>query len=77
MKTLTPTQLRKQIYSVFDSILVSGRPQRIRRKGETFIISVENKKDRLASLPRQDIVVGDSDELVSLNVFEWNEVKNL
>lgn len=77
MKTLTPTQLRKQIYSVFDSILVSGRPQRIRRKGETFIISVENKKDKLASLPRQDFVVGDSDELVSLNVFEWNEVKNL
>lgn len=77
MKTLTPTQLRKDLYSILDLVIKSGRSQRIQRGKRTLVISVESRKDRIASLPRRNIVVGDSGDLVSLKVWEWNEEKNL
>lgn len=36
-----------------------------------------SKMDILLSLPKRDIIVGDPDDLVYIDLFEWDEVKNL
>lgn len=75
MKTVTPTQLRSNIYNLLDEVLTTGIPLEI-IKGEKKlrIITVEkpNKLDNLVFRP--DVIQGDPEDLVSIH---WEEELNL
>jgi len=74
MNTLTPTELRKNVYQILDEVLETGISVKIMRKGKLIkIIAVDrvNKTDNL--IERDDVITGNSDDLVDIH---WqDEVK--
>jgi hypothetical protein len=75
MKTVTPTELRKNLYNLLDQVINTGVPLQINRGGNFLQITpVEkiNKLDKLVSRP--DVIVGNPDDLVSIN---WEGEINL
>lgn len=65
------SELRQNIYRLLDEVLETGRPLEIERKGRRLrIIPVEaaSRLDRL--VPHPDAIVGDPDELISI---DWSE----
>jgi len=75
MKSVTPTELRKNLYNLLDEILKTGIPLEIDRGGKRLkIIPVEtiNKLDNLVYRP--DVIEGDPLELVNIS---WEEEVNL
>ncbi len=62
----TATTLRKSIYSVLDSVLVSGIPAVIVRNGKRLRIVPEEPVGRLERLVPHRIVQGNSEDLVDL-----------
>jgi len=72
------TTLRKQLYQVVDSVLESGTPLEIERKGrKLLIVPIDRVKSRLARLKRRRAIIGNPDDLVKLKVYEWREPENL
>jgi len=72
------TTLRKQLYQVVDSVLQSGTPLEIERKGrKLLIVPIDRVKSRLARLKRRRAIIGNPDDLVKLKVYEWREPENL
>lgn len=67
------TELRANLYQLFDSILETGQPLEVSRKGRTFRISVAPPTSKLAALvDRPDLIVGDPEDLVSIDwSSEW------
>ena len=75
MRTLTPTELRSNIYRVLDDILQSGMPVEIIRKGKRLRIEPVEKSDKLQNLvKRPATVTGDPEDLVSIS---WEKEMNL
>ncbi len=68
----TVTTLRKQLYKVVDEVLQTGVPVEIERHGQTLLLVPAAPSAKLTRLKRRDVIVGDPDELVSLNVAEWH-----
>ena len=66
----TATELRKQIYSVLDSVLESGNPAEIVRNGRRLRIVPDISVGRLDRLVAHDIVAGDSEGLPDIH---WDE----
>jgi antitoxin (DNA-binding transcriptional repressor) of toxin-antitoxin stability system len=75
MKTVSPTELRSNIYKLLDEILNSGIPLEINKGGKLLRIVPVEKNDKLAKLAsRRDVIVGDPDELVDIS---WEKEVNL
>lgn len=75
MRTLTPTELRSNIYTVLDDILQSGMPVEIIRKGRRLRIEPVEKSDKLQKLvKRPESIAGDPKDLVSMS---WDKEINL
>jgi len=75
MKTITPTELRGNIYNILDEIARTGIPIEINKGGKKLkIVPVEetNKLNNLVSRP--DAVNGDSNDLVDIS---WEKEVNL
>ena len=71
MKTVTPTELRSNIYKLLDEVLASGIPLEIDKGGKLLkIVPVErpNKLDNL--IVRPDFIQGDPDDLPEVS---WEE----
>ena len=72
---ITISRLRENIYNIIDSVIDTGVPVFIRRKGKTLKIIVEGKVDKLENLKRlekREIVRCDPDELIHLDwSSEW------
>lgn len=66
----TATALRKNIYSLLDSVLESGIPLEIERNGKRLKIIPEEKVGRLERLDIHDIVTGDSSDLPDIH---WDD----
>lgn len=65
---ITPTRLRKNLYSVLDEVLESGEPVVIERKGRKLRIVAEPEPNRLANVkPMRGLIVGDPEELADLD----------
>jgi hypothetical protein len=65
------TQLRANIFKVFEEIDKTGRPVEVRLKGKGFRIIPLECNDRFANLdPHPDCIAGDPDEL---NCIDWLE----
>ncbi|MGB3205824.1 MAG: hypothetical protein WBB28_12610 [Crinalium sp.] len=66
MKSVTPTELRGNLYNLLDEVLNTGIPLEIDRGGRRLrIIPVVDKLQNLVSRP--DVILGDPDELVEIS----------
>jgi hypothetical protein len=75
MKSVTPTELRGNLFNLLDEILKTGIPLEIDRGGKRLRIVPVERVDKLQSLVRRpDVIFGDPDELISLN---WEQEVNL
>jgi prevent-host-death family protein len=75
MKTVTPTQLRANIYNLLDEVLETGLPLEIKKGDKKLRIVPVDKIDKLKNLvPRPDAIQGDPDELAEIN---WVDEVNL
>lgn len=65
---MSPSRLRSDLYRVLDSVIDTGDPVEIRRRGRVLRIVVEplpRKLDRLVARP--GVIVGEPSELVDVN----------
>ncbi len=75
MKSVTPTQLRADIYNLLDEVLETGIPLEVRKGDKKLTIVPKEKVDKFQNLIyRPDIIQGDPEELVDLS---WEEEVNL
>jgi PHD/YefM family antitoxin component YafN of YafNO toxin-antitoxin module len=75
MKSVTPTELRGNLFNLLDEILKTGIPLEIDRGGKRLRIVPVEKIDKLQNLvSRPDVILGDPDELISLS---WEQEINL
>ncbi|KEQ16433.1 hypothetical protein [Endozoicomonas numazuensis] len=68
------TNLRKNIYAIFDEIIKTGQAVVVDRGGVNLTISLSNKGsklDRLKSMGEQSIIIGNEEGLESESVFNW------
>ena len=74
---LTISSLRENIYNIIDSVLETGVPIFIRRKGKILKITVEGKVDKLEKLKglaKRNIIRDDPDDLIHLDwSSEWKK----
>lgn len=75
MKTVSPTELRSNIYKLLDDVLNSGVPLEINKGGKLLRIVPVAKSNKLTNLvSRSDVIVGNSDDLVDIS---WEKEVNL
>ncbi len=75
MKSITPTQLRANIYNLLDEILNTGIPLEIKKGDKKLVITPVDPMDKLKNLiHRPDAIQGDPDELVEIS---WADEVNL
>jgi len=75
MKTVTPTQLRTNIYNLLDEVLKTGLPLEIKKGDKKLRIVPVDEIDKLKNLiARPDVIQGDPDELVEI---DWMDEVNL
>ncbi|WP_236612537.1 type II toxin-antitoxin system prevent-host-death family antitoxin [Picosynechococcus sp. NKBG15041c] len=75
MKSVTPTELRGNLFNLLDEVLNTGLPLEINRGGKRLRIVLVEKVDKLQSLVRRpSVILGDPDDLVSLS---WEQEVNL
>ena len=75
MKTVTPTELRSNIFKLLDEVLNSGMPLEINKGGKLLKIVPVEKNDKLAKLvSRPDVIVGNPDDLADIS---WEKEVNL
>jgi antitoxin (DNA-binding transcriptional repressor) of toxin-antitoxin stability system len=75
MKTVTPTQLRTNIYNLLDEVLETGLPLEIKKGDKKLRIVPVDKVDKLKNLiSRPEAIQGDPDDLVEIN---WIDEANL
>ena len=79
MKTVTPTQLKTNIYYLLDEVLETGLPLEIKKGDKKLRIVPVDKVDKLKNLiSRPDVIPGDPDDLAEINwVDEVNWVVSL
>lgn len=67
MKTVSPTELRTNVYQLLDEVLKSGLPIEIKKGDRRLQIVPIEKADKFQNLvSRPDIIAGDPEELVTL-----------
>ena len=75
MKTVTPTELRTNIYNLLDEVLSTGLPLEIKKGDRSLRIVPVEKVDKLQNLVSQPhVILGDPEELVEIG---WEDEVNL
>lgn len=75
MKTVTPTQLRTNIYNLLDEVLKTGLPLEIKKGDKKLRIVPVDEVDKLKNLvARPDVIQGDPDDLAEI---DWMDEVNL
>lgn len=70
--TVTASKLRQDIYQLLDRVLETGQPLEIERKGRKLRIVPAEPVSRLARLSKRDCILGDPEQLVSIDwSSEW------
>jgi hypothetical protein len=68
MKTVTPTELRTNIYRLLDEILETGLPIEIKKGDRRLRIVPVDKNEKLQNLVlRPDVIHGDPEDLATLS----------
>jgi antitoxin (DNA-binding transcriptional repressor) of toxin-antitoxin stability system len=69
-QTVTPSQLRQDIYRLIDRVLESGEPLEIERKGRRLRLVPADSMDRLSRIrTHSGVIVGDPDDL---DAIDWS-----
>ena len=72
---ITISRLRENIYNIIDSVIDTGIPVFIQRKGKTVKITIEGKVDKLENSKgseKRKIIQGDPDDLIHVDwSSEW------
>lgn len=67
------SSLRSDIYKIFDRLIKSGAPVKVKRKGVIVRIIPEVKKDKFDCIQPLDCVNGDPEDLVDIHwESEWS-----
>ncbi len=75
MKTITPTELRSNIYNLLDEVLNTGIPIEINKGGKKLRIVPVGKNNKLLNLiSRPQVIHGDPNDLVDIS---WEEEVSL
>ena len=75
MKTVTPTELRANIYELLEDVLRSGLPLEIKKGDKRLRIVPLEKVDKFRHLvPRPEAILGDPEDLVNLS---WEQEVDL
>lgn len=75
MKTVSPTELRSNIYNLLDEVLNSGVPIEINKGGKLLRIVPVAKTNKLRNLvSRPNVIEGNPDDLVNIS---WEKEVNL
>ncbi len=75
MKTITPTELRSNIYNLLDEVLRTGIPIEINKGNRKLRIVPIEKIDKLQNLiSRPNVIKGDPNDLVDIS---WEKEVNL
>jgi len=75
MKSVTPTELRGNIYKILDEVLETGIPIEINKGGKKLKLIPLNETDKFKNLvSRPETINGDPEEFVHIN---WEKVVNL
>jgi antitoxin (DNA-binding transcriptional repressor) of toxin-antitoxin stability system len=75
MKTVTPTELRANVYQLLDEVLKTGVPLEIKKGDKKLRIVPVEKGDKLERLtPRPETIIGDPEDLVTIR---WENEVNL
>ncbi len=75
MKTVTPTQLRTNIYNLLNEVLKTGIPLEIKKGDKKLRIILVDEVDKLENLiARPEVIQGDPDELAEI---DWMDEVNL
>lgn len=65
---ITASDLRKDVYRILDSVLDSGQPIEVVRRGRRLTIAVVAPGSKLSRLvPRKKFLRGDPEEIVSVD----------
>lgn len=78
--TVTPTELRADLYRLLDRVISTGEPLLVRRGDATVRIALVETRDEPLRLPalREDLIVGDPDDLVHVDWSgHWRGGENL
>lgn len=68
MKSVTPTQLRQNLYNLLDEVINTGVPLEINRGGKCLRIMTVEKVDKLQNLVyRSDVIKGNADNIVDIS----------
>ena len=68
MQTITPTQLRANIFNLLDDILRTGVPLEIKKGDRRLKIVPVGKADKFQNLiARPEFILGDPDDLVDIH----------
>ena len=75
MKTVTPTQLRSDIYNLLDEVLQTGLPLEIKKGDKKLRVVPVDEVDKLNNLiSRPEVISGEPDELAELS---WSDEVHL
>jgi prevent-host-death family protein len=75
MKSVTPTELRANVYQLLDEVLKTGVPLEIKKGNKKLRIVPVEKGDKLERLnPKPEAIVGDPEDLVTIR---WENEVNL
>jgi prevent-host-death family protein len=75
MKTITPTELRSNIYQILDEVLDTGIPIEINKGGKKLVIKPVEQTNKLQNLKkRKNVILGDPNDLINLT---WEKEINL
>jgi prevent-host-death family protein len=66
------SELRRNVYSLLDQVVVTGVPIEINRKGHKLLIVSEEKPDKLKNLKKRKVINDDPQKLVHIDwSSEW------
>ncbi len=75
MKTITPTELRADIYNLLEEVLRTGLPLEIKKGDRKLRIVPVEKPDKFQNLmSRPEVIKGDPNDLVELS---WEDEVSL
>lgn len=72
MAAISATRLRQNLYNILDSVVDTGVPVEVERRGRLLRIVTDEPASKWERLTAHKIVVGDPDELVHVDwSHEW------
>jgi hypothetical protein len=70
--SITPTELRRNLYQLLDEVIETGKPLEVERRGRIIRIAVDGVRgSKLDRLVPHDCIVGDPEELVHM---DWSHL---